>query len=885
MESFNVENLSFTYPERAEKTLDGINIRVDSGEFVLLCGKSGCGKTTFLRLLKSSLAPYGNIEGRIYFQCKDLKDCDSKEQAAKIGFVMQSPDDQIVTDKVWHELAFGLESLGVENGEIRTRVAEIASFFGLQNKLYENVCNLSGGQKQVLNLASVMAMRPEVLILDEPTSMLDPIAAQEFLKAVEKINREIGTTVILSEHRLEEALPLADRVIVMEDGKLIADERPNKVYEVLKNKKSDMTIAMPTAVRIWGALAQGVGNCPVTVREGRKWLEDFSDGHRFNLTEQKDELSTETVVEVKDVYFRYEKNLSDIVNGLSLNIKKGEFYAIVGGNGAGKTTALSLISGLNRPYRGKVLIEGQEISQIDNLYDGIIGVLPQDPKSLFVKKTVYLDLLEILSEKKLDKAEKQSIVEDVSRLCRIESLLNSHPYDLSGGEQQRVALAKVLLCKPRILLLDEPTKGMDAHFKQEFSAILSSLKQSGVTVIMVSHDIEFCAANADRCAMFFDGSITSEGEPRRFFAGNSFYTTAANRIAGTKIPNAVLTEDIILAFGGKVEEKNKCNEVYEPSQYEEEPKKTLQKKISPVKIIGGIAIFVLFLITCGMIITDTDMLFNIKMPSNEVMQLLSVFELGISLFCFLPKRSSEQIVVQTYKSDRKLTKRTFVSLLFILISVPLTIYVGIYFLGDRKYYFISLLIILETLIPFGTVFESRKPQAREIVIISVLCAIAVAGRAAFYMLPQFKPVVAIVIISGVCFGGETGFLVGAITGFVSNFLFGQGPWTPWQMFAFGMVGLIAGILFRKGFLRKTKASLCVFGAFATLIVYGGVMNPASVIMMQTNLNQEMLISSFVMGFPFDLIHSVSTAFFLWFVAEPMIDKLERVKSKYGLIDR
>lgn len=231
---------------------------------------------------------------------------------------------------------------------------------------------------------------------------------------------------------------------------------------------------------------------------------------------------------------------------------------------------------------------------------------------------------------------------------------------------------------------------------------------------------------------------------------------------------------------------------------------------------------------------------------------------------------------------RKLSKRTLISALFVLIAVPVTIFIGMYFLGDKKYYFISLLIILETLVPFFIAYESKKPQARELVIISVLCALCVAGRYVFYMLPQFKPVLAIVIISGVCLGGETGFLVGAVTGFVSNFFFGQGPWTPWQMFCYGIVGFVAGLIFNKGLLKKNKISLCIYGFLSTVILFGGIINTSSVIMWQTNLNWQMFVTSWAMGIPFDLIHGISTAFFLWFMAQPMIEKIERVKIKYGL---
>ncbi len=890
METFKVEHLNFSYPNRCDKALSDISFTVNRGEFVLICGKSGCGKTTLLRLLKSSLSPFGELSGTILFHGKPLAEYDTKEQASGIGFVMQNPDNQIVTDKVWHELAFGLESLGYKQNEIRTRVSEMASFFGIQTWFYKNVCELSGGQKQLLNLASVMAMQPSVLILDEPTSQLDPIAASEFLKTLEKINRELGTTVILTEHRLEDAFPLADRVIVMDEGEIIADAPSKEVGKLLREKNHDMYDALPTPMRIHGCVKNSLP-CPLTVREGRTWLETFANETVLNasvIPNDEPAKAGETVLELKDAWFRYEKNSADIIKGLNVSVKRSELFCLVGGNGTGKTTALSLLSGLYNPYRGEVLINGQKISKIKNLYRGQLGVLPQNPQSVFVKKTVYLDLMEILSEQKLTKEEKETKVHNIAALCRIESLLDSHPYDLSGGEQQRAALAKILLTEPEILLLDEPTKGMDAHFKEEFADILMDLKAHGVTVFMVSHDIEFCAEYADRCALMFDGTITSSDTPRAFFSGKNFYTTAANRMARTCLPDAVLAEDIVKACGGTVKKREKQTKTidFHHIDHENKPKKT-EKKLSPVRIVLGSIFSFLFLLTSLFYYGDIDLLGfgNLGFLELDTWQIFAVLEIVAACLCFFPKRELGVEVIQTPRTDRKLGKRTLVAAFLILLLIPLTIYVGSYLFGDRKYYFISLLIILETVIPFCMVFESRKPQAREVVVISVLCAIAVAGRGAFAMIPQFKPVTALVIIAGVCFGGETGFLVGAVTGFVSNFFFGQGPLTPWQMFSFGIIGFLAGICFKKGFLRKTKSSLCVFGFFATFFIYGGIMNPASVIVWQNVVTQEMILTSYVTGFSFDLLHSLSTAFFLWFLSEPMMEKLERIKLKYGLIER
>lgn len=247
-------------------------------------------------------------------------------------------------------------------------------------------------------------------------------------------------------------------------------------------------------------------------------------------------------------------------------------------------------------------------------------------------------------------------------------------------------------------------------------------------------------------------------------------------------------------------------------------------------------------------------------------------------------RGSPEWTVQVAPSSRKLSKRSIAAAAMILLAIPLTIYVGIYFFGDRKYYFISLLIILESMLPFALIFESRKPQARELVIIAVLCAIGVAGRVAFFMLPQFKPVVAVVIIAGVAFGGEAGFLVGAVTGFVSNMFFGQGPLTPWQMFAFGIIGFLAGILFRKGLLLRSRTALCVYGGLATFLIYGGIMNPAAMLTSQPNPTWDMLWPYYLQGIPFDLVHALATVVFLYIAAEPMLEKLDRIKVKYGLVE-
>ena len=540
MAHFQIENLTFAYPTaRGKKTLDGVNITIEKGEYVVLCGTSGSGKTTLLRHLKSVLAPYGEKSGRVLFNGVPLEQVSLQEQVAKIGFVMQDPHEQIVTDKVWHELAFGLENLGCEQTEMRTRVAEMASYFGIAQWFHKDVATLSGGQKQLLNLASVMAMQPEVLILDEPTSQLDPIAAADFLNTIRKINIELGTTVIITEHRLEDIFPYADRAVVMAGGRVIADNTPRSIGKLLYSQEDPMFRAMPTPVRVFYG-AGGEGDCPLTVREGRRWLSQSYDNPRVTALEtQAQAENAVSALSLRELWYRYEKNSPDVLRGVTAEIPQGSLFAIVGGNGAGKSTALKAVCGICKPYRGKVKVLGKPVERYKpgELFRGVLAMLPQDPKSLFVKKTVREELEEMTGN-----AEQIRLI---AELCEIQELLDSHPYDMSGGEQQRAALAKVLLTEPKVLLLDEPTKGIDCAFKEKLAEILCKLKNQGVTVVMVSHDVEFCAKYADRVSMFFDGQVLTTDTPRRFFGGNSFYTTAAGRMSRHIFSQAVTAEDVV----------------------------------------------------------------------------------------------------------------------------------------------------------------------------------------------------------------------------------------------------------------------------------------------------------------------------------------------------
>ncbi|MGG0663024.1 energy-coupling factor transporter ATPase [Viridibacillus arvi] len=550
MALIEIQHVNFQYPDKQERVLDDINLTIEEGEFAVLCGTSGCGKSTLLKHLKREIAPHGDKSGTILYAGTALADLPDRVAASEIGFVMQNPENQIVTDKVWHELSFGLENLGLDTMTIRRRVAEMANFFGIQQWFRKSTMELSGGQKQLLNLAAIMAMQPKLLILDEPTSQLDPIAATEFIGTLQKLNKELGLTIILVEHRLEEVFPIADRVVVMEKGRIICNDSPQDVAQQLKafDASHPMMLGLPTPVRINNAL-QINDVVPLTIRDGRNWLtKHFTNEVRALEGKLSSANPTDDIVlEVKEAWFRYEKNAQDVLRGFSMQVRAGEIVSILGGNGTGKTTALGIMSGLFKPYRGKVFVNGKAIKKFSNgeLYRNNFAVLPQDPLSLLVEKRVQLEFDSIIGVLGISKEAANVQLNEIINTLNIGHLLDSHPYDLSGGEQQKVALAKVLLLNPKIILLDEPTKGIDAYSKEIFAEVLQALKKRRVAVVMVTHDIEFSAQYSDRCAMFFDGNIVSEDEPNLFYSGNNFYTTAAHRMSRHLYDFAVTSEDVI----------------------------------------------------------------------------------------------------------------------------------------------------------------------------------------------------------------------------------------------------------------------------------------------------------------------------------------------------
>lgn len=539
------DGVSFCYPHSTHKVLQEVSFSVEEGEFVVLCGASGCGKTTLLRHILKSQIPVGVGAGTMRYRGESIETMDDVKACTSIAYVGQDPENGIVTERVWQELAFGLESLGLPAGEIRSRTGEMAEYFGISRLFRKETAHLSGGQKQLLNLAAAMVMQPELLVLDEPTSQLDPIGAERFIDTLLKLHRDFGVTIFLCEQRLEQVLAYADKVLVMEQGSLQSC-KPRECGKYLYDMQSAVFPAVPVANRValqWHK-RKGLSEdrLPLTIREGRQWLghkvEMLSQIHHLHKEKERKRTDrTAVVLEAKKVEFAYEKDKT-ILEDFELRLQPGMCYSILGGNGSGKSTALKLLSGIYEPRKGSCYATGK------------VCYLPQNAKAVFSEVTVEEELFAFLCARNVEEKQAQEETEQMLTFMELQKVRFQHPYDLSGGQAQRLAIAKALLCKPEVLLLDEPTKGLDASFKDKLGKRLRALCEQGLCVVLVSHDLEFCAQYATHCGLLFDGRIISEGETKEFFEQQYFYVPAATRMARGYLEHIVTAEEILQALEG-----------------------------------------------------------------------------------------------------------------------------------------------------------------------------------------------------------------------------------------------------------------------------------------------------------------------------------------------
>lgn len=518
MEILSCENVAFKYNESTDYAISDCTFSVKKGEKIMLCGASGSGKSTLLRLLKRELSPRGELSGNITLMGKGRSELSARESAEKIGFVMQSPDSQTVCDKVSAELAFGLESFGVKSGEIQSRVGEMAAFFGIEPLYDRDISTLSGGQKQLVALCSVMATDPDILLLDEPTAQLDPVAARELLGILDRLNKEMGVTIIIAEHDPEELFDSCDKILYLAKGKTEFFGTPALTAKYFV--ENALEGFLPETAKAFARLCDDL---PLNVRQGRAKLEKLGVTDIPKQAVNDTERAEPYALQCKNLWQRYEKNSPDILKGCDLGIRKGECYGLLGSNGGGKSTLLRVICGLCKPYMGTVSLFGKKQKAYKNgsLFREMLAFLPQEPVTMFVKESVREDLLQ---------SGDKVTVENVSQRMGVEHLLDRHPWDLSGGEIQKCAFGKILLADPKIIVLDECTKGMDSFAKKALGDILLGLKDEGRTILLVTHDLEFAAQYCDRCGLLFDGKIVAEDNAVEFFSQNRFYTTAAARL-------------------------------------------------------------------------------------------------------------------------------------------------------------------------------------------------------------------------------------------------------------------------------------------------------------------------------------------------------------------
>lgn len=524
--------MTYYYPESEQPALREVNLAVAEGEFLLVAGGSGSGKSSLARALAGLIPDFygGKIGGRALFKGEDIRALDRRGLAGEVGIVFQDPEKQLVMTGVEAEIAFGLENIGLSQQEMFRRVAEVMSFLGLSPLKKEFTANLSGGQKQKLALASVLAMQPRALILDEPTSQLDPAAAEELFNLVKRLNEEMNLTIILIEQRLERCFHLVDRVAVMEGGRIVREGPPGEVaaWQV----KKEIPFVPPVAALFAHLDFTAV---PLTVKEGRRLLKKYfypREGRKPVLPSGRQKgpagaAGERPVVEVKNLWFTY-PNGREALRGINLSVGAGEFVAVLGENAAGKTTLLKHLAGLLKPGRGKAQVKGNDTGQtLPQQLARLVGYLSQNPNDYLFQDTVEKELKFTLANLGLPEEGRVDRLLERLGLARYRQV---NPRDLSSGERQRVALASVLVAGPQLLVLDEPTRGIDYQLKEKLGKLLQELALEGVAVVLVTHDVEFAAEFAGRVVMIFDGQVACDGPKHTVLADSMFYAPQVCRL-------------------------------------------------------------------------------------------------------------------------------------------------------------------------------------------------------------------------------------------------------------------------------------------------------------------------------------------------------------------
>lgn len=542
MAFLETKNLSFKYSDNSF-TLGEVSFSLEKGDFCLVVGKTGCGKTTLLKLFKKEITPSGDLKGIVRMDGLDLKEYDSN----KIVYMFQNPSRQIVSDKVYHEIVFGLESRGFKKEIIEAKLAEIVNYLDINDLLNKHTMELSGGEAQLVSLASLLVLDPEVILLDEASSQLDPLTRKKFLEILKRINQDFGITIILVEHNLEEVLKFTDKIVVLDQGEMLYFGLRDDVINFLSSSKEYFAF-LPKTLQISKQLDLG---SLLHLKDVKQALKNKYK-NEINFTYEPKVFGKE-IIKAGELYYRYSKKEKDVLEKLSLTVYDNEILGLVGGNGVGKTTLLKNLAGIRTFYSGRIEIENKNIRKYkgNSLYKKLVAYLPQDPLTLFIKRTIGEDLEYYVKSLDLDK----DLLNKLITKFDLKPLLEMSSYDLSGGELQKCAFTKILLSKPKILFLDEPTKGMDFSLREELKEILVELKAEGATIIIATHDLEFVASVADRVGIMFNGKVLSLTDSHSFFSNNNFYTTIAS-LAARDLYDKVITVPELVEIAKKNGIKN-----------------------------------------------------------------------------------------------------------------------------------------------------------------------------------------------------------------------------------------------------------------------------------------------------------------------------------------
>ncbi|HEY8446115.1 MAG TPA: ATP-binding cassette domain-containing protein [Thermomicrobiales bacterium] len=525
-----LREVRFRYPRQTEPVLRGVDWLIPEGAFVLVAGPSGSGKSTLLRCL-NGLVPHfsgGVFGGSAIVHGLDTRHYGPRALSRTVGFVFQEPEAQLVTTRVEDELAFGMEQLGIPPALMRKRVEEVLDLLGIAALRHREVATLSGGERQRVAVAAALTLQPRLLVLDEPTSQLDPWGAEDVLTALTRLNDDLGLTIVLAEHRLERVLGFADRLrLVRADAETVEGD-PREIMAVC-----DPSMA-PPVVRLGRALAWEP--LPLTVKEGRR-LALASTAPRMPGPDSPS-AGGPPVVELRGVSAGYGARI--VLRDITLEVRPGELVALMGRNGSGKTTLLRSIIGFHRPASGSITVAGRDIASLDPAdIARDVGYLPQRPASLLFAERVRDELAFTLRHRRRTRFDPDALLEDLG----LTALADRHPRDLSAGEQERVALAAVLAGAPPVLLLDEPTRGMDALRKAALGQLLRRLRDEGTAVLMATHDVELVAGLATRVVLLGEGEIIADGPPREVLAGSLTFATQVNKLYG----DGFLTVEDVLA--------------------------------------------------------------------------------------------------------------------------------------------------------------------------------------------------------------------------------------------------------------------------------------------------------------------------------------------------